>query len=1004
MTAWEIVETTTDLRSTVGDLVNGLTYTFAVRSYRGALSERVYSGWSDARTVPLPVRPPTGLSATAGDGSITLQWDAVANDGYYLYRVRMQRGAATTWSDPASLQVEPGSDGRPSATVSRLINGQRYRLQVGRYLAGALQVDPGWSGTEEATPSTVPGQVETLTATTAGDDGLAVSSVVVNWIAPADGGSPITGYNVQYKVTTASSWTRATGAITTRTTTLTGTNGKAYYVQVQACNAVGCGEWSASERVNTPPGQVATPTATTAGAGGLTVSSVVVNWSAPADGGSPITGYNVRYKVTTASSWTRVTGAITTTTTTLELANGDDYYVQVRACNPLWCGKWSASAPWMEPASSAPATPTNLGSATGDGTITLTWDSVTGADTYEVQQWYGEGSNPRFRTLPFDQFSISFSGPSATISGLTNNGEYAHGVRSKNSAGESALAEIHTPLPLLAPTGLDVVPMPQRSARINWMAPSANPSGTNYQVRVRALRGTWEDARFNDNRTIELDKILASDEGLAKAGTYEIRVKTTSGSVTVDSKTIKIIDSPIISVNGDSSLLQGPPAQGSTAGRAIVTWKRQQDATSYTLRWRKLGPDANGRTHSSDVWQLDGRSLPDSFEDDHKEKGISSSRTHFTIQPLDLREIYAIQLSYLTDDGWVFSARDAYVWPAASKPGSNERVAGYPFFGHYSNKTYEYRVCEETFYPDDEAKQEEWVALIVDALEQWETATNRFIEMTPEYKDSSDWADPDKPEFKDCTTYPSWWAELLIPWRVADDARRSEIRMLELPSGITDVGELTNIGQMLLDPFKLCVLDAPACTTSLVGYGRQVRQASTVLPSADITFNGNMLESVVPKRPSPGPGSPHAPPSLDPTDVVRFNTCMEGGEPKPVDGSIGDTFYAYWLAVHESGHALGLSDWTLAGTAGSVAVLAFNGFITTINLIDILPGFPDLPDIPKLEGVAELTEEAMYRASHTKTPGSVMNYDGRTKVNEPDCSPHPLDVMAIYALYQTDGR
>ena len=59
---------------------------------------------------------------------------------------------------------------------------------------------------------------------------------------------------------------------------------------------------------------------------------------------------------------------------------------------------------------------------------------------------------------------------------------------------------------------------------------------------------------------------------------------------------------------------------------------------------------------------------------------------------------------------------------------------------------------------------------------------------------------------------------------------------------------------------------------------------------------------------------------------------------------------------------------------------------------------------PKLDGAADLTEQAVYRASHPRTPGSVLNYDVTTNVNEPDCSPHPLDIMAIYALYQTDRR
>ena len=63
------------------------------------------------------------------------------------------------------------------------------------------------------------------------------------------------------------------------------------------------------------------------------------------------------------------------------------------------------------------------------------------------------------------------------------------------------------------------------------------------------------------------------------------------------------------------------------------------------------------------------------------------------------------------------------------------------------------------------------------------------------------------------------------------------------------------------------------------------------------------------------------------------------------------------LMVHEAGHALGLSDFS----------------------------FPNFWDTS---------------VAHPSIPNSVMNYDNATGVFEPDCSPHPLDIMAIEALYQ----
>ena len=49
-----------------------------------------------------------------------------------------------------------------------------------------------------------------------------------------------------------------------------------------------------------------------------------------------------------------------------------------------------------------------------------------------------------------------------------------------------------------------------------------------------------------------------------------------------------------------------------------------------------------------------------------------------------------------------------------------------------------------------------------------------------------------------------------------------------------------------------------------------------------------------------------------------------------------------------------------------------------------------------------------YEMAHATIPDSVMNYDWEVPswayllaIDEPDCSPHPFDIMIIYALYQT---
>ena len=98
---------------------------------------------------------------------------------------------------------------------------------------------------------------------------------------------------------------------------------------------------------------------------------------------------------------------------------------------------------------------------------------------------------------------------------------------------------------------------------------------------------------------------------------------------------------------------------------------------------------------------------------------------------------------------------------------------------------------------------------------------------------------------------------------------------------------------------------------------------------------------------------------LDSPAATPFNTCIAT--------NVDDGHAAYQLALHEAGHALGLSSFDYLNFATNLANVS-------------------------------------YHVAHPTIPDSVMNYDEEIRQlgekDEPDCSPHPFDVMAIYALYQ----
>ncbi len=167
------------------------------------------------------------------------------------------------------------------------------------------------------------------------------SKVTLSWTAPADGGDPISGYDVLRSGTwTPVSPTSTTNLVngnlvTTLSTTVTGlTNGDPYTFQVRANNSVGNGTSStpATATPVTTPGQ---PTAVHTAAGDF---KATISWTAPVDnGGTDITGYTVSGtggSCTTAGTSCIVTG----------LADDTDYTFTVHATNAVGNGPDSADA------------------------------------------------------------------------------------------------------------------------------------------------------------------------------------------------------------------------------------------------------------------------------------------------------------------------------------------------------------------------------------------------------------------------------------------------------------------------------------------------------------------------------------------------------------------------------------------------------------------------------------------------------------------------------------
>ena len=253
---------------------------------------------------------------------------------------------------------------------------------------------------------------------------------------------------------------------------------------------------------------------------------------------------------------------------------------------------------------------------------------------------------------------------------------------------------------------------------------------------------------------------------------------------------------------------------------------------------------------------------------------------------------------------------------------------------------------------------------------------------------------------------------------ILQDDSQNNVRMFDVPNG----KDIYAFPEFKSDTFKACLnSEANACVSSFYSYsGLDIsdhlnqqarlrisqlvtsgnwaglldilltsyrdREAMNAIPSADISFNEANF------------GSSY----LNILSEVEFNTCLPalGAQSAPDDFG----YKAYGVAVHETGHALGLSGF-------SVRDLIYFAASTAVN---------ELPFPAPFVNLIQLINEAEpqhYIAAHPTIPDSVMNYDSfdATKRStpyirhprvvhgfaEPDCSPHPFDVLAVFALYQT---
>jgi titin len=655
-TTWQALTVTgsTTLTATLTGLTNGTSYGIEVRAVNG-----VGAGAAAGPVTTIPVTvpgAPTGASATAGNGSISVSWTApVGNGGAAItgYTVTVSPGGAT-----AFCSVGPCS-------VTGLTNGTPYTATV--YATNAVGNGAVSGASAAVTPATVPG-APTGASATAGN-----GSISVSWTAPVgNGGAAITGYTVTV------SPGGATAFCSVGPCSVTGlTNGTPYTATVYATNAVGNGAVSGASAAVVPATVPGAPTSLTVQGGNTTAS---LTFGTPADNGSGIIGY--QSSIDGGASWQNlsVTGTTLLTATITGLTNGTSYGIEVRAVNGV--GGGAVAGPLSTIPVTVPGAPTSVSATAGDHSVSVTWTAPA-----------GDGGSP------VTSYTVTVSPGGATafcsvspcsVTGLSNGVAYTATVQATNAVGDSVASSPSAPVTPAtvpgAPTSFTVQPG-NGSASLVFEAAATDGSGIiGYQSSIDG-GASWQALTVTGTTTL-----TATITGLINGTSYGIEVRAVNGvgdgavagPLSIIPVTVPGVPTGASAGPGNGSIDVSWTAPAGTGGSPItsytVTVSPGGATTSCSASPCSVTGLSNGTAYTATVYATNavGDSVASSPSAPVTPATVPGSPTSFTTQPGNGSAVLVFDPPADNGSaiiGYQYSIDGGTTWPALSVSGMTPLTA-----------------------------------------------------------------------------------------------------------------------------------------------------------------------------------------------------------------------------------------------------------------------------------------------------------------------------------------
>ncbi len=401
--------TSTSTSYTHTGLASGETYLYTGRTVPTSGAKSAWAQQVQATVTNIPT-----LTANGAIDQIDLNWTSVTDAGGY--HLIMWKEGLEDWiriGDPLTSTVT-------TYTHSNLSDERTYHYRV-RAVVDSTEGE--WSDTVSDVPTRP--SAPTL-STTAG-----TGQVQVSWSSISDADS----YRLVFWTDGHDVWERIGDPLSSTATSYTHSGliaGQPYYYRASAVINGVEGAWS--EAVSDTPGRPASPALSATAATG----QIGLSWTAVSDADT----YQLIVWTEAQDAWIRTGDPLTSTTTSYThsgISSGRTHYYRVRAAVNGTTGAWSNTISSVPGTSYIPGLVANAGT----GEVELTWNEVSGADSYHIIMWTtGQTEWERIGG------NIASDKTSHTHSGLTAGNTYYYRIRAVIDGAEGLWTEKVSSVPL----------------------------------------------------------------------------------------------------------------------------------------------------------------------------------------------------------------------------------------------------------------------------------------------------------------------------------------------------------------------------------------------------------------------------------------------------------------------------------------------------------------------------------------------------------------------------